>query len=65
MKSGLEALKELQMASTSSHTKGFRSHALADGRVQEAAIRNGKDIEAMVHIANRETRRGSVSKKKH
>ena len=64
MKSGLGGLKELQMAKKRSHTKGFRSHALSNGRVQEAAIRRGKETEAMMHLANKETRRSSVSKKK-
>lgn len=64
MKSGIEALKELQMGKACSQTKGFRSYALSNRRVQEAAIRNGEGTEAMVHIANKESKKSSVSNEK-
>ena len=64
MRSAIEALKDLQMAKACSQTKGFRSHALSNGRVQEAAIRTGEGAEAMVHIANKESKTSSVSKEK-
>ena len=48
MKSGIEALQELERAKWSIPTRGFKSYALVDNRVQEAVRKNDKDTEKRV-----------------
>ena len=43
MKSAIKAMQELDDARWKESTKGFRSYALTDNRVQEAAAKNRRD----------------------
>ena len=53
MESGIAAIQGLQRAKWSTTTRGFRSFALEDNRVQEAASKYGRDTEEMIQAANR------------